>query len=106
MDDYEQAVHEAAEEAANGNAKVQNKLIAYGKQLNSLETSTNNYTNAQKQLDQSSVNLAEKMSTVSNSTLNYGQAILSAASMIGGVVTAVNSVKSVWETITDPDLSG
>ena len=71
-----------------------------------LETSTNNYTNAQKQLSLSSDNLAKKMSTVSNSTLDYGQAILSAASMIGGVVTAVNSVKSVWETITDPDLSG
>lgn len=71
-----------------------------------LETSTNNYTNAQKQLGQSSDNLAEKMSKVSNSTLDYGQAILSAASMIGGVVTAINSVKSVWETITDPDLSG
>lgn len=71
-----------------------------------LETSTNNYTNAQEQLGQSSGNLAEKMSKVSNSTLDYGQAILSAASMIGGVVTAINSVKSVWETITDPDLSG
>jgi hypothetical protein len=74
--------------------------------LDFLETSTNNYTNAQEQLGQSSGNLAEKMSKVSNSTLDYGQAILSAASMIGGVVTAINSVKSVWETITDPDLSG
>lgn len=80
--------------------------MAYGKQLDFLRQSTDNYTNAQKQLEQSGNDLVNKFGSLSNSTLNYGQAILSAASMIGGVVTAINSVKSVVTTLSDPDTSG
>lgn len=103
---YQEKILTAAVKGAGDNDKVLDDLLAYGNGLDSLREKTDNYNSAQNKVTADGKKLAEGFNNQKLSALNYGQAILSAASIIGGVVTAINSVKSVWETITDPDLSG
>lgn len=103
---YKEEILTAAVDGAGNDNKVLDDLLAYGDGLDSVGDKLDVYNSAQEKTTKVGKELEEGFNNQKLSALNYGQAILSAASMIGGVVTAINSVKSVWETITDPDLSG
>lgn len=49
---------------------------------------------------------ADTLAFGAGNTINWSQAIVSAASMMGSVVTAIGSVNTIWETLNNQDLSG
>lgn len=105
-DTYQEKVLNAAVTGAGDNNEVLDKLLAYGNGLDSLREKTDAYDSAQKKANENGKVLADKFDALDNSALNYGEAILAATSMIGGFVTSVNAIKSVFTILSDPDTSG
>ena len=105
-DEYETKLNIIATNVAKGNTKLNNGLVSYGRQLDVVSEKTKQFNEAQKNQEEVGKKVEENFEDQSKSALNYGEAILAAASMIGGVVTIINSLKSAFTVISDPDASG
>lgn len=76
------------------------ELIKYREELKKAGKATKEVDEALKQLQKNSKDLEFKPK------VSGTQAITSLASAVGSSIMAINSLKSAWETIKDPDISG